>query len=88
MNAIYKRKVYRLSDALDKAVLLNERGGVFKTVEWHEVIADPTDQQLAAAENLGEWVGYDGAELDAYRDMLRGVITIQNFHDVVGKEWR
>lgn len=48
MNAIYKGKLYRMSDNMQQVELHNDDTGATLTVSWAdpELIVDPTDDEV------------------------------------------
>lgn len=46
------------------------------------LIVDPTDSEVADAENLSEWYGIDPERAKQLRRMLRGEISIDDWHRI------
>ena len=66
--AIYRHRIYEVADNLAVCELV---GG--PTVSYGDagLVVDPTDAQLAEAENLGAFFCVDGAALERLREELR-----------------
>ena len=62
MKALYENRIYEVVDAAGD-LLVRDRDGVVLTVDYGDegLIVDPTDTQIANADNLADWYG-DGEE--------------------------
>ena len=81
MNALYHNRIYEVVEA-DDDLLLKGKDGVALTVDYgdEELIVDPTDTDIADADNLADWYGVGEKRLERLRLFLSGQISLS--------EWR
>ena len=81
MNALYNNRIYEVVEA-DGDLLLKGRDDVALTVDYgdEELIVDPTDTEIADADNLVDWYGVGEESLERLRLFLSGQISLS--------EWR
>ena len=72
MKALYNNRLCNIVEASADVTLADE-GRQF-TVSFGDegLVVDPTDQQVADADNLGQWYGFDHEAARNFRAMLRG----------------
>jgi len=80
MKAIYKNKVYNVVESAASLTLKGAAGAQFD-VEFgdDELVIDPTDYEVAAADNLAEHYGLDKEAGSQLERMLRGDISISEW---------
>ena len=81
MNALYHNRIYEVVEA-DCDLLLRGIDGVALTVDYgdEELIVDPTDTEIADADNLADWYGVGEERRERLRLFLSGQISLS--------EWR
>ena len=80
MRAIYDSRIYNVVDVAGDLIL--ETNGQEKfTVDLGDdrLIADPTDQEVADANNLADYYGVSDECDTALRSMLRGQISLEEW---------
>jgi len=82
MNALYNNRIYNVVDVAGDITLDTDVVEAFD-VSLHDprLIVEPTDKQVADAENLAEWYGINAQAADKLRLMLRGQISIDQWED-------
>jgi hypothetical protein len=81
MKALYNNRIYQVVEA-DGDLVLKGSDGVALTVDYgdEELIVDPTDSEIADADNLADWYGVGDERLERLRLFLSGQISLS--------EWR
>ena len=73
MKAMYRNRLCSLIETVgDLAVLANEDGELPVSLGDKELVVDPTDEEIAGAENLPQWYGVGGERVADLRALLRG----------------
>jgi len=72
MKALYKNRIYNIID-VSSDVTLGDDGSRF-TVSLGDtaLVIDPTDKEVADADNLSEWYGLDSEAAVRLRSLLLG----------------
>jgi hypothetical protein len=75
VKALYKNRLCTVIDG-GPNITLDDDGRQF-TVDFSDgrLVVDPTDSQVADADNLGQWYGYDDKATNDVRAMLRGDLS-------------
>ena len=74
MKALYNNRLCNIVEVSSDDVTLAEEGRQFVVSLGDEaLVIDPTDKEVADADNLHEWYGLDDEAVDRLRSMLRGV---------------
>jgi hypothetical protein len=82
MKAIYNDNVYYIVEADADLTLETAKGEQFDVEFGDEnLIVDPTDNEVADAENLAEHYGIDNTTAERFRCMLRGEISVGDWED-------
>lgn len=72
MKALYRRRLCNIVE-VSSDITLEEQGRQFVVALSDEaLVIDPTDYEVADAENLGELYGLDEEAAGRFRRMLRG----------------
>ena len=82
MKAIYDNRVYEVADASIGLTLETMTGKQFGVdYDDERLIIDPTDEQVAGADNLTEHYGVSEDLSEQLRRMLRGEISVRQWED-------
>ena len=82
MNALYKNRIYNVVDAAGDITLDGKGVEPFDVLFCDpELIVEPTDDQVANADNLAEWYGVGGEVAVKLRATLLGVVSIGEWWD-------
>ena len=77
MKALYKNRLCNIVE-VSSDITLAEAGRQFVVSLGDEaLVIDPTDTEVADADNLGEWYGLDAEAVNRLRSMLRGDLSSQ-----------
>ena len=77
MKALYNNRLCHIVD-VNSDVTLAEKGRQFVVSLGDEaLVIDPTDKEVADADNLSEWYGLDAEAVKHLRSMLRGELSSQ-----------
>ncbi len=75
MKALYKNRLCHVVE-VSSDITLAEQGRQFVVSLGDEaLVIDPTDSEVAAADNLRELYGLDAEAVDRLRSMLRGELS-------------
>ena len=75
MKALYNNRLCNIVD-VSSDVTLGEEGRQFVVSLGDEaLVIDPTDKEVADADNLREWYGLDAEAVKQLRSMLRGDLS-------------
>jgi len=76
MNAIYRNRLCRLVEtSRDVAILTDEGRELTVPLASEGLVIDPTDRQVAGADNLSNWYGVETEAADDLRAMLCGELS-------------
>lgn len=79
MKALYRNRLCNVVEASSDVTLADE-GRQFSVSFGDEgLVVDPTDTQVADADNLGEWYGLDHEAAGNFRAMLRGELSSEQW---------
>jgi hypothetical protein len=74
VKALYNNRLCNIVEVSSDDVTLAEEGRQFVVSLGDEaLVIDPTDKEVADADNLHEWYGLDDEAVKRLRSMLRGV---------------
>jgi hypothetical protein len=79
VKALYNNRVCNVVET-SSDVTLADQGQQF-TVSFGDegLVVDPTDKQIADADNLGQWYGLDHEATRNFRAMLRGELSSEQW---------
>jgi hypothetical protein len=75
MKALYRNRLCYAVEAAED-ITLDDDGRQF-AVDFSDpgLVVDPTDAQVADADNLSQWYGFDEEATSVFRAMLRGELS-------------
>ena len=77
MKALYNNRLCNIVD-LGSDVTLEEGRQFVVSLGDEALVIDPTDKEVADADNLREWHGLDAEAVKHLRSMLRGDLSTQS----------
>jgi hypothetical protein len=81
MTACYKNRIYNVVDVAGDLTLASNGIDPFDvSFSDPELIVDPTDEEVAAAENLSEWYGIGGERAQLLRGILRNETSLEEWY--------
>jgi hypothetical protein len=76
VNALYRNRLCRLVETSGGVTILaDDQRELTVRLASDELVVDPTDEQVAAADNLGSWYKVEGREAEDLRAMLCGEVS-------------
>ncbi|MCC7180986.1 MAG: hypothetical protein IT177_21585 [Acidobacteria bacterium] len=75
MKALYHNRLCNVVEMSTDITLADEAGQFVVWLGDEALVIDPTDQQVADADNLREWYGLDAEAVDRFRGLLRGAVS-------------
>ena len=72
MKALYNNRICNIVDVSSDVTLAEEGRQFIVSLGDEALVIDPTDKEVADAENLREWFGLDAEAVNRLRSMLRG----------------
>ena len=75
MKALYKNRLCNIVE-VSSDITLDEEGQPFVvSLGDQALVIDPTDKEVADADNLREWFGLDAEAAKHFRSLLRGELS-------------
>lgn len=75
MKALYQSRLWNVVEASTDIALGDEKQQITVSFGDEGLVVDPTDQQVADADNIGQWYGLDHEAAKNLRAMLRGELA-------------
>lgn len=76
MKALYKNRLCTVVDIASDVRLAGDEGEFRVPLYDEGLVIDPTDEEVAAADNFREWFGLDEQDTKDTRAMLRGELPV------------
>ena len=77
MKALYNNRLCNIVDMSSDVTLFEEGRQFVVSLGDEALVIDPTDKEVADADNLREWYGLDADAVNRLRSMLRGDLSGQ-----------
>ena len=77
MKALYNNRLCNIVDVSSDVTLAEEGRQFVVSLGDEALVIDPTDKEVADADNLREWYGLDAEAVNRLRSMLRGDLSSQ-----------
>ena len=77
MKALYNNRLCNIVDVSSDVTLAEEGRQFVVSLGDEALVIDPTDKEVADADNLREWYGLDDEAVNRLRSMLRGDLSGQ-----------
>ena len=77
MKALYNNRLCNIVDVSSDVTLAEEGRQFVVSLGDEALVIDPTDKEVADADNLREWYGLDADAVNRLRSMLRGDLSGQ-----------
>ena len=73
MKALYNNRLCNIVEVSSDITLAEDGRQFVVSLGDEALVIDPTDKEVADADNLPEWYGLDAEAVNRLRSMLRGV---------------
>ena len=77
MKALYNNRLCNILDMSSDITLAEGERQFVVSLGDEALVIDPTDKEVADADNLREWYGLDAEAVKHFRNMLRGDLPSQ-----------
>lgn len=77
MKALYRNRLCNIVDLSSAVTLAEDRRQFVVSLGDEALVIDPTDKEVADADNLREWYGLDAEAANHFRRLLRGELSSQ-----------
>lgn len=77
MKALYQNRLYRVVEARAEMVLVDGERELSVPFDAKDLVIDPTDRQVAEADNLNDWCCVERMAAEDLRAMLRGDLSTE-----------
>ena len=77
MKALYNNRLCNIVEMSSNLTLSAEGRQFVVSLGDEALVIDPTDKEVADADNLREWYGLDEEAVEHFRSMLRGDLSSQ-----------
>ena len=78
MKALYNNRLCNIVEMSSNLTLSAEGRQFVVSLGDEALVIDPTDKEVADADNLREWYGLDEEAVEHFRSMLRGDLSSQS----------
>ena len=79
MKALYNNRLCDVVEASADLTLADEGRQFTVSFGDDQLVVDPTDRQVADADNLAAWYGLDPDAAKKFRAMLRGELSVEQW---------